>query len=346
MKNVRHKVKIDKRYLKSVIVGELNYGKALGCLVDNSLKAYENNFEEKTCCEVVIGINQDLIYIKDKSGGISTDISDEDVFKIGNRRGTGIKKAVFKLGNEITIESRSKSRNRNLYLDFDAVGDELVFFSRELIDEEVNKNFGTEIFISSLDQKTLKDINSGEFLEIIEKELSKSFGRKILSNTLKITLEYMGEKRVIPSYVVHGDFIGEKTFDDLGIVIKVYKKAESEIKGVDFYVNDYLIYDRKEMVKIVQSNYNFKDCVAEVISYGEVGEIFQNESVIIDRLEGYIRENSIYFKSKIKGIQYEADLNKAEEMMEYYDLRTAKALGEKSFEILYNHYKDEISRKF
>lgn len=340
MKQKKHKVIIDKRYLKPILVGESNYGEAIAELVDNSIKAYEKNNIDKGCCEILIVVEENLIYIKDKSGGISKDVSDDNIFKIGKYSGKGMKKAVFRLGNEITIKSKANYGNRSLYLDFNSSDEELVFESRYSKFEN-DGEFGTEVIISSLDEETLKDINSRRFLEIVEKELSKYFGRKILSKDMKITIQYMGEKRVISPYRMQGKLIAEKNFEDLGINIKVYKKDEVEDKGVDFYINDYIIYNRVELVKIVENGFNFKNCTVEIIAYGNKTEILLQEEEIKNRLEAFIMKNAIHFKAKEKNIQYNKDLVRVEELMEYYDLKTAKAVGEKSFELLYNKYKDE-----
>ncbi|MDG6884704.1 hypothetical protein Cp4435_01877 [Clostridium perfringens] len=338
MKNKKYKVKVDKHYLRKAITGTENYGQAISYLVDNSIKAYESIHDNSDYCDITIEIFENLILIKDNSGGFKESISDEDIFRIGEDSGIGIKKSVFKFGNTIKLESNAKYGFRRLLLDFDMDESEL-FFSSEKHKANLETNFGTTIHITDLEEDVKNDIiNKIVFYEVIE-YLSKIFSKKLSNTNLRITIKQGEDKKIISPYLINGEFIAKKEIDNL--IINLYKKDDKdkyEKKGFDLYINDYIVYKRKELDKLTESGYHYKNCIAEVMAYGDRNYILQNIKEIEKLTKEFIKDNSSYFKAKETCVQFYADSNMIEELKEKCDLKTAKEVGEKGFENLCNKY--------
>lgn len=335
MNKKKHKVQVNKYYLRKAITGEESYGQAISYLVDNSIKAYESNYENNGVCDINIEIFDDLIVIKDNSGGFKQSISDDDIFRIRENSGVGIKKAVFKFGNAINLESNAPYGFRKLLLDFDLDDNELVFRSEES-EANTESKFGTDIYITSLDENIKEDIISGKVFFEVKEYLSKVFSKKLINTDLQIILKQDGNVVVIDPYLIKGNFIAEKEIDNLSI--KLYKKDFNEKKGFDLYINDYIVYERREISKLVEIGYNYKNCVVEIMAYGDKREILRNIEEIEEITKEFIKDNSSYFKSKEICVQFYADANMIEELKEKCALKTAKEIGEKGFEFLCNKY--------
>ncbi|MDH4027546.1 MAG: ATP-binding protein, partial [Nitrospirota bacterium] len=119
-----NRTKIDaipsKELFISMLVKDITLKDAIGDLVDNSVDAANLNTRKKEDLRdfsITIVINKDKFEIVDNCGGIEEDIARKSAFKLGKPRhyrtgkhtigqfGIGMKRAFFKLGENIEVES-------------------------------------------------------------------------------------------------------------------------------------------------------------------------------------------------------------------------------------------------
>lgn len=334
------KVKVNKSYIKNVMTKDLSYGDAMRALVDNSMKAYEEKYGAVGICNVEIMIAEGSITITDNSGGFKEMESEEKIFQISSKKGKGLK-SIFKFGDIINIESNAEESFKVFLLDFNSKSEELEFNrSKTIVKENIQK--GTKIYVKNINSRALNDIASGKVYSEVIETLGKAFGEKIKKGILTIKVFWSDKKEYkISSYSIKGKLIEKINIDYLDGEIQLYKKDENEKKGVDFYINDYLIEDRKDLIKIIEEDYNYRNYLIVIKSYGESEELLKEKDKLLSLAKELLKKNSVQFKARNKVIQFEEEANKVKELIDYYDLWTAKAVGKKAFEILYNKYKDE-----
>jgi HSP90 family molecular chaperone len=135
-----------------MLIKDISLKDAIGDLVDNSvdaIKAKSKNQNDFSGYTIEITADNKIFSIKDNGSGIEEDIARKYAFKLGKpkdhkllkhsigRFGIGMKRAFFKIGNEIFVESIApKSRftittdalsfTKQVYLFFDILND-LIF---------------------------------------------------------------------------------------------------------------------------------------------------------------------------------------------------------------------------
>lgn len=354
------KVIINKIILKEYLGEKEEISKSLSRFIDNSIEARKMITTYKNPCEVSINTNEDSISIVDNSGGINSSITDEDIFKIGNDNGEnisglGIKKSFFTLANKIEITSNRKECSRRLTLDINSQSEELMSQS-ETIKYNSYEVDGTKIYITDLNRNIKKRINETLFNRETHNQLGRIYSKFIDKKELILYLN--GEKleaknieakkinscKLLDKYTVNL-YKGKKScsFGGSG----AGKKKDCSY-GVDLYINDYMIYDgerSKEKVKwnlLNEHNYSFRDCIVEITYHGDKSKFYKEENILFEQVINFIKQNKSYFASKNVIIQYEVPIDKVEELKEYCGEDTAKAVGKRAFNKLYQDYKDSM----
>ena len=130
-------------------------------------------------------------------------------------------------------------------------------------------------------------------------------------------------------------------------MVDLYKGDKKDISGIDLFINDYMIYDREKSKKEVKWNllneakHTYTDCIVEVTYHGENPKFNEEKELLFTEVIKFIKENKIHFQSKNITIQYEMPIEVVEELKEYYNENTAKAIGIKAFNKLLEDYKNE-----
>ncbi|WP_066875283.1 ATP-binding protein [Clostridium mediterraneense] len=346
MSKYKSKVIVDKYFLKKQLTrGEDNIS-AIKRLVDNSIQAYESLERKNDICEVLVDIFDDLIVVKDNSGGINENISEVELFRIGGKSndklsGVGLKKALFKLGNTINIESNKKDNSKRFILNFkDEINHELGWES-ENMSYNPNSKIDTKVCISNLEDDVKKEILSKKLESELLINFSKIYRKKIDKKLVKIKINGTEVK----SSDINGKKLIEKNFGE-NYSIALYKKNEGEKSGVDFFINDYLIDNRAKWANLTESKHSYKNCIVEINAFGNKEDILLKKDEIKNQMIKFIKENQKYFIAKERIIQFEEPSDDVEAMKEYYEVNTAKALGKKAFNRLYQEFKNDEKKKF
>ncbi len=339
---INNKFIVSKNILKKSLVEEEELEKTLSRFIDNSIKAKTNLSDKISTCEVNIMIYEDLISIRDNSGGLDPKIRDEEIFKIGNDNtnvveGVGIKKSFFILGTKMDIVSNNKIKPRKFTLDINLDDDELVY---QVEESEYNDNQeeGTIIFISSLEDRIRRKISQSWCISSVVTGLGRIYSKFIGKGQLKLDVN---------GYKVDAIDIEYKKINSCTLSgayqVDLYKGDKGCKAGVDLYINGYMFYNREKSKRVKwnllnQVKHRYSSCIIEINYNGDKLNFLESQDVLFEQVMDFVKENEQYFRSKTVIIQFEADIGQVDELKEYYDEDTAKAIGIKAFENLYQNY--------
>lgn len=345
-----NKVIVDKNFMKKIFRDKEKVYKSLGRFIDNSIQG-KKEINTNNPCKVEIEIFEELIIITDNSGGIDSTITDKELFRVGVNNedkisGLGIKKSLFELGNKIDIISNNRICSKKFTLDLNLSDDEMISYCDD-IEYNHNKVEGTTIFISDLEKNVKEEIKSDMFHSYTIDKLGRRYSKFIAKGNLilKIGVDIVKPNDIIAQKISSCILLDKYNVD-------LYKSLNKEISGVDLFINDFMIYDREKNDSIIgwnslnESKYRFKDCIVEIKFNGEESIYkFEKDKLYLE-LRKFIKENKRYFKSKTMIIQYDMDIDKIEDLKEYYNENTAKAIGIIAFNKLYEDYQRNKDKKY
>lgn len=345
------KIIVDKNFLRKTLTKNQSFFTAICKLIDNSVQANKNN----DLCIVDIYVDKNYIIIRDNSGGIDPVIASDEIFNVGDisnnkLKGVGLKQAVFKLGNYARIHSNREEFSCIIKLDLRNWNTYDMSYDLNEVNYLEEKASGTIIEIKNLEDDILKEMSNRNFTNNLIKNLGKAYKYKIINNKLKLTVN----NHVITPKEIDGKLIVSKKFSvnnskaKFIMNVNLYKANKEHSSGLDLYINDDLIFNRKndKTVKwtyLREIKHSFKNCIAEVIIKGD-DKLLNNVDLILSYIIQVIKNNKEYFISKKISLQHEEDVNKVDELKQYYDLKTGKEVGEKSFKLLYNKYLEESKK--
>lgn len=221
MSNI-NKIIVTKGFLEKVLVEPVTIGYSLSRLIDNSIEAKKDTISKEEPCNIVINIFQEFISIADNSGGVNCNLTEKDIFKMGDT-GLGMKKTLLELGNRIDLLSNKKGFSRRFSLALDKDLDELVCDSEEIqYNDKISD--GTLIFISELNGDIKKRLLLEKSITEISKTLGEKFKNYIEENLLKI--------------LVNGNVVRNETFNDEKVISIQYKVSARKVEELKEYYND------------------------------------------------------------------------------------------------------------
>lgn len=329
---------------RRLIIDKVSLLDAFKFLVDNSIEAYKKKYKTIYGCNVYIRIKNDEIYILDNAGGIISEDSYKKLFSINE--GTGLKKACYKLADNVILESNNKNKHFIAKLDYNYLNVE----SKEYIYEEKEFDNGLgEIFSIKIDKinSTVKsEIMDQKFILNLKNTLEK-FYRVYIKKGLSIKINTYTLEEFIPGLLLERIDIENGYIN----IYKTYDGEEGKRNGIDLFIDDWLIIDRKKdsesgWTRLKTKGYTFKDRIIEVV-YNPI-EDENVESIkenIYERFFINIKEHMDLFLKETVTISFEADKKKVLEMMDEFNCEYYKDLGEHAFIRLENEFKERIKEK-
>lgn len=338
---MNNRVIIGKEFIKKSLSEKEDIGVSLSRFIDNSIKAREQINTKKNPCKIEIMLFENLISIKDNSGGIRKEITDKDIFKIGNNEnnntsGIGIKKSLCRLGDKIDIVSNRNDCSKKFLMDLNDEGEELIS-TQDIINYDCNSEEGTTIYITNLHDRVSKEIQSIDCDEKIIRYLGRIYSKFINKEELiiKVNNKYINGVNIDAEHINSCTLLEKYNVD-------LYKGSKDN-PGIDIFIGSYMIYDRVKSKEVRwnflnEAKHTYSDCIIEV-NYSGNKDTFENEKdELFKKIIDFIKENKIYFQSKTITIQYQMDIGKVEELKNYYGEDTAKGIGIKAFNKLYENY--------
>ncbi|MCR1847890.1 ATP-binding protein [Paeniclostridium sordellii] len=311
-------------------------------MIDNSINARKDITTNENPCIVKIEVNKDYILISDNSGGINNNITDSEMLKIeysnkAKKNGIGMKKSLFTLGDTIEIISNKKDGSRRFYIDM-TTSDEELLYNSENIEYNKRKEEGTQIYINNLEDHVKDQLSN---LNKLINNLGRIYSKFIENRNLIIFIN----NNIVKPIGIDADKINSCEILD-NCKIDLYRGENHESSGVEIFVNDYMIYDREEGKKAVKlstlrhSKYTYRNCIVEVSYHGDESKFENDKNKLIKEIRRFINENKNYFRSKTIRVEFDVPIDEVEELKEYYNEDSAKAIGIRAFYKMYEEYKN------
>ena len=173
-----------------------------------------------------IEISDELFRIHDNCGGMTVEIAKKYAFRFGRPRaaptlahsigefGVGMKRAIFKLGNQFTVESATPTSRFTVSADVRewAKDDDTWRFSFDDLEENIevpNEEIGTTVTVRDLHPAVAKELQLEAFRAKLREELRDRL-REPISKRLAVTLnaipvdanplEFLDDERLAPAY--------------------------------------------------------------------------------------------------------------------------------------------------
>lgn len=221
-------------------------------LIDNSIAGAKKDTAKGDLHGYIIKIrfSKKSFSIKDNCGGISLKDAINYVFKLGydisqssnyssSGFGIGMKRAIFKIGKEIEIQSSTKEDSFSVKLD---VNQWLKEEGWKIALESKNKpckGNGTNIVIKKINPPLSEEFNNFEFQHKLSKEIEKKNRADIRKGLIiVVNTESLGQKDFAQELLVNNIF----NYKDMSIEVKVMKnKATSEDSGWYICLNENMV---------------------------------------------------------------------------------------------------------
>ncbi len=181
-----------------------------------------------------ITFNDKYFHVEDNCGGISVEDAKEEVFRFGHSKaakvgqlgvyGIGLKRALFKIGNDITIESKTVREGFKMVIDVPKWSDdrrwELPF---EVIDGTGDPSVaGTSITIKSFRPEVAERLRSGTLEGHLKGMIARTY-YLFLNRYVNVTLNgYEIEPDSIPLGSSTEVTIAKEVFEDNGVTVIIY----------------------------------------------------------------------------------------------------------------------------
>lgn len=286
--------------------------------------------------------------VEDNSDDFMINFSEDEMFKIGSNdiNGTNLMKTFFSLGNRMEILTNDKSNSTKFILDLSQSGDELMY---QKYDYNYNDKIEDGIFIkiTDLDDKIKEKISENSFNANFISKLSRMYCKYIEQGLLKLSVN---STELIPNFIDEELVVQDTIMNDYEV--KIYKSKSKSDSGIEIFIGNDMVYDKESGKKEIrwsslnQPKYSFSKCIVEVNYNGYKAKYDEDKAVFYDELIKFIKDNKDSFKSNTITIQYEMDVLKVEELKEYYGENTAKAIGIKSFNKLYEEYSYRNKKRY
>jgi hypothetical protein len=260
-----------KDFFITMLVKDITLRDAIGDLVDNSvdaIKAKASNINNLKGYEINITVDANHFAISDNGSGIEENVAREYAFKLGKpkdhkliehsigRFGIGMKRAFFKLGEKINVNSKAPKSSFSLTIPvstWKADPDNWDFHFDKVKTNYRNSpsSTGTTILITDLSSDAKESFKKAQF----ENELKEEIASEQILNLKKglvininedpivppnFTLKF--NKEIVPAYWKH-TFKKEDTELKVEILVGVSDEEESE-GGWNVFCNDRLILSR------------------------------------------------------------------------------------------------------
>ncbi|MDR3534612.1 MAG: ATP-binding protein [Rhodopila sp.] len=219
----------EKRLFISLLTRDISLVAAFLDLVDNSVNAavepvsdrlktangYQQVFDDATVqpsVNVYLKLAEASVEVRDNAGGISAATAEQHVFKFGRSAedadtrdrlsvyGIGLKRAIFKLGRQITIRSDHVEGGFDLKLNVDRWAADTTqpwTFPITRRDPVPPEKCGTTIIVSDLNEEVSRRICDGLFVGQLREAISRTYAFYIA----KFVTIYLGDQPVEPMIV-------------------------------------------------------------------------------------------------------------------------------------------------
>ncbi|BFJ00326.1 ATP-binding protein [Priestia megaterium] len=251
-----------KSFFIDMLVKDIPLIDAIADLVDNSVDAALKLREDEnlTGLKVDLCLNKETFSISDNCGGFTSEIARNYAFRFGRpegapdipksigRFGVGMKRALFKLGNNIHISSKTSDSYFDVNIDINEWKNEPDVWSWEfdnLIEKTQEGEFGTTIIVKNIYPQVAEKFSQSTFIDTLIKEIRVSH-EKVLEKGLVIVINGI-QLAFTPSTLYVSDDIKPAYFKkelngvDVEIIVGASQTGHPREAGWYIYCNGRLI---------------------------------------------------------------------------------------------------------
>lgn len=351
-----------KEFFIKILIRDIKLDRTVLDLIDNSIDAARKAGKDISTYKIRLSLNKKGFMIEDNCGGIPKERASSYAFKFGNDEeentrefsighfGIGMKRAFFRIGTKIYLESATKkdffslmidvnkwrkSKEWNILFENSGVNDSSRKIGTKIeikdLNDEVKVSFGDEVFIRDLIGRI-----SGTYKDDIKK------GITIIVNSRIVTISTRANETEIVKYSID---CGNYTAD---IVIKkdILNYNES---GWYIYLNDRLVVgaDKTDLTGwdisddanyyVLRGYVHAKAKSEGVLPFNTTKEGLDTSNPIYKELKKYMRnaleESLLKISNKdLAIIKYERPRNEVEKVKKVLNVKTNKKIGEITYE--------------
>lgn len=352
-----------RNFIINTITKDIRVQAAIFDLIDNSINAAEVLANPKRLQQyyVSLTIGSTKFEITDNCGGISEDKVLGDALKIGSSleykggHGVGLKRAFLKFGKTIEIISNRSDYSCKAEIDVEQWGkknDWYIDIEKEIYNESMPQ--GLTITVTNLYDDIISEcFSKSKFLYELAEEIGVRYRYK-----LQTGFQIIVNGQTVKPILVDGNKIAESPYRVInGMTTKIilYNNEKTDKNGWDIIVNGRVTLQRdkseKTSWKRIKKNEgcSYASFVGEVLVEGDnikklpiystKDDIDVNSKAyqdILDYMYWFLNNHKSEFKKAETIIQYSRPIHLIERLKEYFDAKTAKEVGETSFDYTYN----------
>ncbi|WP_346929887.1 ATP-binding protein [Clostridium sp.] len=358
MKSKKISANPTKQFIVETITKDIRTEAAIYDLIDNSINAAEaiNGHKILDKYAIEIKLRDSQFIINDNCGGISKDIAESDAFKIGSSmsyekgHGIGMKRAFLKFGKKINIINNNLNYPFKVLIDVNKWGNNNNWdIDLKEVGYNMNNSNGLTIIVTNLYPSIVKTFSNPTFLSDLKKEISIKYRYKLKAG---ISIGINGQT-IVPQAINGTKVVESPTYktNDMSIKVILHSNAKNEPSGWDIIVNGRVVLYRDKSTKTLCRKHLFKpgcsyeNFVGEVlVESNNIKKLpiwstkddldFNSEAykVILSVMYSVVDANRDKFKKSDVIIQYSKPWNSVERLKDYFDVNTAKEVGELSFD--------------
>ncbi|MCY6485059.1 ATP-binding protein [Clostridium aestuarii] len=354
------------------LIRDINLNKAILDLIDNSIEGAKRFVKDSYFSRyyIKITITKNKFIIEDNCGGISKEDICNYAFRFGHENnsnlkefsasgfGIGMKRAFFKMGNKIIVESNSENSYFCIDLNikkWKRTDNWNIYLKKEGDSKKGVK--GTKIIISELYENISKDFSSEKFVNKLKKEINRTY-RQILKQHIQIivnrdilTVNREIEKEIFrTSYKVNSIMMriivkkGEYSLEESGWNISFNRRTivyldKSKLSGWGYNK----LYDEIETPKFDERFYTFRgyldvECKNPyLLPFNTTKDGIDINSDVYKKMRKYMIDSvektlSIIVKDKNISITYQKPIREVEMLKNFLKVNSARQVGIKTYE--------------
>ena len=353
-----------KEFFIDILTRDIKLDRAILDLIDNSIDASRKAGNDLSIYKIRVTLNNKGFMIEDNCGGISKERASNYAFKFGNdgeknarefsigHFGVGMKRAFFRLGTKIYMESATKQDFFSLMIDANKWRNskEWSIPFKNSGTNDISKEIGTKIKIKNLNDEAKVSFGNEEFIKGLINSISTTYrddikkGITIVVNGRIITISTRANETELIKYPID---CGNYTAD---IIIKK-DISDYQESGWYIYLNGRLVVSadktnltgwdisNDDKYHVLRGYVYAKSKVEGVLPFNTTKEGFDTSNPVYKELKNYMRKVLEESLSKISNndfaiIKYEKPRAEVEKLKKVLNVKTNKKIGE----ITYGEY--------
>jgi hypothetical protein len=351
-----------REFIITTMTKDIRIQAAIFDLIDNSINAAEAvaNPRRLQGYFASIKINSSEFEISDNCGGLTRFKVWGEAFRIGSSleykggHGVGLKRAFLKFGKDITIISNREDYSCQAKIDVDKWGKNNNWdVSVERIPYERDMYQGLLVNVSNLYPDIIRNFSSNAFFNSLIEEIAIRYRYKI-----KAGFSIIVNGHSVEEWQVNGNMVAESPFrviNGMTVKIMLYNNVSNKTNGWDIIINGRVILESDKTDKtlwrkrLVITGCSYENFVGEVLIDGENVKklpIWSTKDGIdtgskayedlLDYMYNFIEQHRDKFRKPEINIQYSRPTELVQSLKEYFEVDTAKEVGERSFDYTYS----------